>query len=157
MNSIYTLGSQYNGTKGGIVQPIRVFKGETELSFDLTGLAEGEYSIAKIIVDFNDGSPFLIKEYTFGDDRKVASEIFKRTYYPDINNYYIVYYPTIYITYSNFNQFKYQAIVKISKESFYSEYENLEIGAAQFVDNSQNSVFSILDSAKGDNFNLIIK
>ena len=26
--------------------------------------------------------------------------------------------------------------------------ENLEIGAAQFVDNSQNSIFTILDSAK---------
>jgi hypothetical protein len=48
-------------------------------------------------------------------------------------------------------------VVKIAKESFYSEYENLEIGAAQFVDNVQNSVFAIIDTAKGDNFNLIVK
>lgn len=157
MNTIYTLGSEYNGTQGGLLQEIRVFKGETEISFDLTELAEGEYSVAKIIIDFNDDSPLLIREYTFGDDRKVVSEIFKKTYYPDINNYYIVYYPTIYVTYSNFNQFKYQAVIKIAKESFYTQYENLEIGAAQFVDNSKNSIFTILDSAKGDNFNLIIK
>lgn len=157
MNTLYTLGSQYNGTEGGSVADIRIFKGETEISFNLSELAEGEYSVAKIIIDFNDNSPLLIKEYTFGDDRKVVSEIFKRTYYPDVDNYYIVYYPTIYITYSNFNQFKYQAVVKIAKESFYSEYENLEIGAAQFVDNSKNSIFTILDTAKGDNFNLIIK
>lgn len=157
MNPLYTLGSQYNGTEGGSVEPIRIFKGETEILFNFLELAEGEFSIAKIIIDFNDDSPLLIKEYTFGDDRKVVSEIFKRTYYPDINNYYIVYYPTIYITYSNFNQFKYQAVIKIAKESFYSQYENLEIGAAQFLDNSKNSIFTILDSAKGDNFNLIIK
>lgn len=157
MNTIYTIGSEYNGTQGGIVHPIRIFKGETEISFDLTQLAEGEYSIAKIIIDFNDDSPLLIKEYTFGDARKVVSEVFKRTYYPDINNYYIVYYPTIYITYSNFNQFKYQSVIKIAKESFYTEYENLEIGASQFLDNSKNSMFVILDSSKGDNFNLIIK
>lgn len=157
MNTIYTLGSRYNGTEGGSVESVRIFKGSTEISFDLSELAEGEFSVAKIIIDFNDNSPLLIKEYTFGDERKVVSEIFKRTYHPDINNYYIVYYPTIYITYSNFNQFKYQAVIKIAKESFYSEYENLEIGAAQFLDNSENSIFTILDSAKGDNFNLIIK
>lgn len=157
MSADYTLGSQFNGTQGGSVEDIRVFKGETEISFNLSELAEGTYSVAKIIIDFNDGSPLLIKEYTFGDNRKIVSEIFKRTYYPDANNYYIVYYPTVYITYSNFNQFIYQSVIKIAKESFYSEYENLEIGAAQFVDNSQNSVFTILDSAKGDNFNLVIK
>ena len=157
MSTVYTLGSQFNGTQGGSVEDIKVFKGETEISFDLSELAEGTYSVAKIIIDFNDGSPFLIKEYTFGDDRKIVSEIFKRTYYPDANNYYIVYYPTVYITYSNFNQFVYQSVIKIAKESFYSEYENLEIGAAQFVDNSDNSIFTILDSAKGDNFNLVIK
>jgi hypothetical protein len=157
MNTIYTLGSQYNGTQGGKVEPIRVFKGETEITFDLTDLAEGAYSIAKIIIDFNDDTPLFIKEYTFGENQGIASEVFKRKYSPNIDNYYIVYYPTVYITYSNFNQFKYQAVVKIAKESFYSEYENLEVGAAQFVDNQQNSVFAILDSAKGDNFNLIIK
>jgi len=157
MNTIYTLGSQYNGTQGGKVEEIRVFKGETEITFDLTDLAEGEYSIAKIIIDFNDDTPLFIKEYTFGDSQRIVSELFKRKYYPNIDNYYIVYYPTIYITYSNFNQFKYQAVVKLAKESFYSEYENLEVGASQFVDNQQNSVFAILDSAKGDNFNLIIK
>jgi hypothetical protein len=157
MNTIYNIGYQYNGTQGGLVEPIRVFKGETEISFDLRDLAEGEYSVAKIIIDFNDDSPLLVKEYTFGDDRKVVSEIFKKTYYPDISSYYIVYYPTIYITYSNFRQFKYQAVIKIAKESFYSQYENLEIGASQFVDNTQNSIFTIIDTAKGDNFNLIIK
>jgi hypothetical protein len=157
MNTIYTLGSQYNGTQGGKVENIRLFKGATEISFDLTDLAEGTYSVAKIIIDFNDDSPLLIKEYTFGDDRRVVSEVFKRKYYPDLNNYYIVYYPTIYITYSNFNQFKYQAVVKIAKESFFSEYEILDIGAAQFLDNSQNSIFTVIDSAKGDNFNSIIK
>lgn len=157
MNTIYTLGTQYNGTQGGKVESVRVFKGETEITFDLSDLAEGEYSIAKIIIDFNDDTPLFIKEYTFGDNAGIASEVFKRKYYPNVDNYYIVYYPTVYITYSNFNQFKYQAVVKIAKESFYSEYENLEVGAAQFVDNPQNSVFAILDSAKGDNFNLIIK
>jgi hypothetical protein len=157
MNTIYTLGSQYNGTQGGKVEEVRVFKGETEITFDLTDLAEGEYSIAKIIIDFNDDTPLFIKEYTFVDSQRIVSELFKRKYYPNIDNYYIVYYPTVYITYSNFNQFKYQAVVKIAKESFYSEYENLEAGAAQFVDNQQNSVFAILDSAKGDNLNLIIK
>lgn len=157
MNTIYTLGSQYNGTQGGKVEEVRVFKGETEITFDLTDLAEGEYSIAKIIIDFNDDTPLFIKEYTFVDSQRIVSELFKRKYYPNIDNYYIVYYPTVYITYSNFNQFKYQAVVKIAKESFYSEYENLEVGAAQFVDNQQNSVFAILDSAKGDNLNLIIK
>ncbi len=157
MNTIYTIGSEYNGTTGGKVEAIRLFKGETEISFDLTDLAEGAYSVAKIIIDFNDDSPLLIKEYTFGDDRKVVSEIFKHKYYPDLNNYYIVYYPTIYVTYSNFNQFRYQAVVKIAKESFFSEYEVLDIGAAQFLDNSQNSIFTVIDSAKGDNFNSIIK
>jgi hypothetical protein len=157
MNPIYTIGSQYNGTEGGVAASVRIFKGETEISFDLRDLAEGEYSVAKIIIDFNDNSPVLIKEYTFGDDRKIVSEIFKTIYCPDVDNYYIVYYPTIYVTYSNFNQFKYQAVIKIAKESFYSEYENLEIGAAQFVDNAQNSVFTIIDTAKGDNFNLIVK
>ena len=157
MNTIYTLGAQYNGTKGGRVEAVRVFKGETEITFDLTDLAEGEYSIAKIIIDFNDDTPLFIKEYTFENSQRIVSEVFKRKYYPNVDNYYIVNYPTIYITYSNFNQFKYQAVVKIAKESFYSEYENLAIGAAQFVDNKQNSVFTIIDTAKGDNFNLIIK
>lgn len=157
MNTIYTLGSEYNGTEGGKVEDVRIFKGETEIYFNLTDLAEGEYSVAKIIIDFNDDSPLLVKEYTFGDDRKVVSEVFKRKYYPDLYNYYIVYYPTIYITYSNFNQFKYQAVVKIAKESFFSEYEILEIGEAQFLDNSENSIFAIIDSAKGDIFNSIIK
>jgi hypothetical protein len=157
MNTIYKLGSEFNGTTGGIEDVLRTFKGETEISFDLTDLATGQFSIAKIIINFNDGSPLLIREYTFGEDKKIVSELIKKTYYPDTNTYFVVYYPTIYITYSNFNQFLYQTPIRIAKESFFSEYENLTIGATQFVDNTDNSMFVVFDSAKGSNYNLRIK
>jgi hypothetical protein len=157
MNPNYSLASTYNGLSGGIEEPIRYFKGSTEISIDLSDAAEGFFSIVKIIIDFNDNSPLVVREYTYGDPRKVVRDKFSNIYYPDPDFYHVVYYPTVYITYSNFKQFVYQMPVRISQESFYTEYKNLNIAATQFIDNQDDSTFLILDTAKGDNLNLRIK
>lgn len=157
MNPNYSLASTYNGLSGGKEETIRYFKGKTEISIDLSDATEGFYPIIKILVDFNDKTPNLIKEYSFDDSRRIVREPIKHTYYPDSNFDQIMYYTTVYIIYSNFNQFAYQLPIKISKESFYSEYSNLIVADTQFIDNSENSTFLILDTANGDNLNLVIK
>ena len=158
MNKIYYLASTYNGLEGGFVEPInRYFKGTTEITFDLSDAAEGEFAISKLIVDFNDGSPLYVREYSFGDDRKVVREPIKHTYHPSPNTQHIYYYPTIYITYSNFKKFAYQTPFRITKESFFTEHKNISVVACQFTDTSDNTMFVVLESSNGDNFNLTIK
>jgi hypothetical protein len=88
----------------------------------------GSQPIAKIIADFNDDTP-LYKEFFSYKDQENTNKIISHTYHPSDIEYNIVYYPTFYITFANFSTLIYQAILKISKESFYS-YPVVEIQMA---------------------------
>lgn len=141
----------------GYAYPAKFFKGETELIIDFSNLIGITYPIIKIEIDFNDGSPMFVSEFSHTETNKLELTQIKHKYYPDSETYNLMYYPTIYVTNLIFSKFAYQMPIRISKESFYSNYENLTVASTQFVDNSANSLFLILDTAKGDNLNLIVK
>lgn len=156
MNNTYIIPSQYNGLDAAFEEPIRKFKGTTEIFFDFKNVSVGNEQIIKIVIDFNDGGP-LYKKYFSYENPEEMGNIISHIYHPTEFEYNIVYYPTMFITFSNFNTLIYQAIVKIAKESFYSEYKRLSLASCQFIDNEENSMFLTLDTAKGDILNLKIK
>lgn len=156
MNTIYNLPINFNGAEIGFVEPSRKFKGKTEITYDFEEISSGSNSIIKIIIDFNDSTPLLTKDYSFTNKDKIK-EIVKHTFIPSPQYQNIVYYPTIYVTFSNFSRFVYQTPIKIGKESFYSSYKRLNIASCQFLDNLDDSIFVTLDTSNGDILNLKLK
>jgi hypothetical protein len=134
---------------------LRKFKGETEIIFDFDG--GGKFFPVKIILDFNDGSPLYVKDYNFNESNFDIFEPIKHVYNPTNETYNIIYYPTIFITYSNFTKFIYQIPIKIAKDSFHSNLGKIEIASSQFIDTLDDSIFLTLDTSKGDIINLKIK
>jgi hypothetical protein len=157
MNTEYIINSTYNGALStfGAEENLRKFKGETEIIFNLYDVSQGEYEILDIVADFNDGSPIYKRNYKY--NKKLGLESIKHAFKPSVNTYYIIYYPTLYITFSNFRKFIYQAPISIAQESFYSKYNNLDIASCQFIDNIENSLFVTFDTEHGDILNLKIK
>lgn len=156
MNNTYTIPSEYNGIEFAFGEPIRKFKGITEIFFNINAILSGNKSITKIVIDFNDDTPIYKRYFSYKNPEEIGNVISHR-YHPSDIEYNIVYYPTMYITFSNFNTLIYQATVKISKESFYSEYKRISVASCQFIDNLDNSMFLTLDTARGDILNLKIK
>jgi hypothetical protein len=157
MNTEYTVDPLYNGglIAAGIEDLIRKFKGEIEITFNLKDISEGDYEIINITVDFNDNTPLYIREYNFNEN--IGALPIKHKFKPSLNTYNIIYYPTIYITFSNFKRFIYQTPILIAQESFYTKYQNLNIANSQFIDNIENSMFVTFDTEYGDILNLKIK
>jgi uncharacterized membrane protein len=153
MNKIYKIESIYNGLEGFREEPVRIFKGKTEISIDLSNITE----VVKLIIDFDDGTSLITKEIDFKDPLKLTQEIIKKTYFPSPNVDYVFFYPTVYITYSNFKQLIYQIPIKISRDSFFSSYKNLEISSCQFIDDEDNSLFVNFSTANGEILRLKIK
>lgn len=158
MNPIYQINSVYNGAPdpGGAEEELRKFKGITEIIFDFTDVSVGDYEIIKIIADFNDESPILEKEFSFLDNSLIKSKI-KHIFNPPTKTYTKIFYPTLYITFSNFKTFIYQTPILIAKDSFYTRYKKLDVAFSQFIDNSDNSMVVAFDTQDGDILNLKIK
>jgi hypothetical protein len=158
MDSIYVLNSIYNGAPfpGGAEATLRKYKGATEITYDLYDISEGDSEIIQIIADFNDGTALLRREYNNNDKNLIKLPI-KHIFETHLNTHSVVYYPTLYITFSNFKKFIYQTPILIAKDSFYSKYSNLDIASCQFIDNSENSMFVTFDTQDGSILNLKIK
>lgn len=138
------------------INSIRYFKGITDVTFIFDNLASSLSDVIKIDIDFNDGSPLLTKEFNFLDKNYILSPV-SHEFKPSDTHHYIIYYPTIYITYSNFVKDIYQFPIRVSKPSFYKNQKHLSISSCQFIDNSDNSMFVTLEDSKGDILNLKIK
>lgn len=153
MDSYYKL-TTFGGL--GYIYPARTFKGETEIVIDLSDLIGLTHPIIKIEINFTDDTDLLVKTFSFTETNKLELDLIKHTFYPSVDAYNVFYYPTITITYLDFSVFKYQMPIKIAQNSFYKECENLYIGNAQFLDDSNNSVFVVMDTAKGNIINKLI-
>lgn len=138
------------------ISNIQYFKGVTDITFILDDLKTSPLNTIKIDIDFNDGTPILTKEFNFLDENLIFDPISHR-YSPSNTHHYVIYYPTIYITYSNFQKDVFQFPIRISKPSFYKNQKHLTISSCQFIDNSDNSMFVTLEDSKGDILNLKIK
>lgn len=138
------------------VNTIRYFKGITDVTFNLDNLVSSSNNIIKIDIDFNDGTPITTREFNFSQ-KKLILEPIHHTFKPSNTHHYIIYYPTIYITYSNFQKNAFQFPIRISKPSFFKNQKHLSISSCQFIDNSENSMFVTLEDSNGDILNLKIK
>lgn len=156
MNNSFKLLIDFINDPIGYQEPIRYFKGFNEMSFDLSEINISNNPIIKLDIDFNDGSPVVTKHYNFNDPEKIT-EIITNTYYPNKDTQNIIYYPTIFIKFLNGKQFVYQCPIKISKNSLYSQFVQLDVANAQFIDNNENSLFVIFDTKMGDILNIKIK
>lgn len=150
MDSYYKLSTS-SGL--GYIYPTRTFKGETEITIDLSNLVELVHPIIKIEINFTDDTDHLIKTFSFSETNKLELDLIKHTFRPSVNTYNTFYYPTITITYLNFSIFRYQLPIKIAQNSFYTEIGNMSIGNAQFIDDEDNSVFVTIDTSKGNSIN----
>lgn len=156
MNNIYILPA-YDGVTSIKEATVRYFKGETELIYDMSRIEDGIYTIVKINIDFNDGSAVYKDEYDYLNTGKLTNTKINHKFFPSNQVSNLFFYPTLKITFSNFDTFTYQTPIRITKDSFYSKYENLELHDVQFIDNSENSLFVTLNSINGDILNLKIK
>jgi len=136
---------------------IRYFKGETDIIYDMSQIENGLYTMINIVIDFNDGTPLYRDEYDYINKEKLKNTKIVHKFFPSnkVGNFF--FYPTLKITFSDFSVFTYQTPIRITKESFYSKYKNVELHDMQFIDNPDNSLFVTLNSINGDILNLKIK
>ena len=156
MNKLFKLSSSYGDNPIGYQEPMRYYKGVNELLFDVSEVHTEINPIVKLDIDFNDGSEIITKFYNFRFPNAIVDVIYK-TYYPDKDNQNIIYYPTLYLKFLNGKDFIYQCPIKIAKNSFYTEFSSIDIAGAQFIDNTENSLFVTLDTGIGDILNIRIK
>jgi hypothetical protein len=158
MNNYYAIDYNYNNGHNieGMAE-LRTFKGRTEIIIDITDISRGDSQPVKVKVDFNDGSPILVKDYSFTDPNLITNDVIKHTFIPSDKVDVIFYYPTVFISYANFKSAVYQIPIKVLKESFYSGYKNIDVAACQFISNTENSVFVSLNTSNGDILNLKLK
>lgn len=156
MDNSYRLASIYIANPIGFKEAFRSFKGETELIFDVSEAHTTLNPVVKLKIDFNDGSEVINKIYNFNQHNKIVEPII-HTFIPDKENQIIIYFPTIFIHFLDGTMFVYQCPIKIVKSSFFNDYNTLDVGNAQFIDDSSNSLFATLDTGKGDILNIKIK
>ena len=158
MNTVYyTLTSEYNGVNYISFDDVKVCKGETEVVIDASRLPNIDSNIIKVEVDFGDETPVFERNYEFRENYNILSDLIRHVYHPDTISFNIIYYPTIIITYTNFSQLIFQLTLKISKSSIFSDYKGVVVSSAQFVDDEDDSIFTVLESLNGDILNLKIK
>lgn len=158
MDKTFKIKSDWSSISIGYKDGMRFYKGETEIIIDISPAHTTNNPIIKMKIDFNDDSEVIIKYYDFSSPDKIA-ELIKHTFKPIVGYDYqnIVYFPTVFMEFLNGDEFIYQCPVKILKSSFYTDYVNINVGNAQFIDESTNSLFCTLDTAKGDILNIKIK
>lgn len=156
MDTLFKLSSNYQDLPIGYQEPMRFYKGVTELYFDVSELHNETNPIVKIDIDFNDNSKIISKYYNYKYPNKIIEPV-SNVYYPDVDYQNIIYYPTIFIKFLTGKEFVYQCPIKISKNSFYTEFLNIQIADAQFIDDDNNSLFVTLDTRIGDILNIKIK
>jgi hypothetical protein len=156
MNKLFKLSSSNIDIPIGYQEPIRTFKGVNELSFDVSEVHTEINPIIKLNIDFNDGSEVISKTYNFVYPNSIVEQIIK-VYYPDKDNQNVIYYPTLFLKFLNGKDYVYQCPIKISKNSFYSEFSTINVAGAQFIDNTENSLLITLDTGIGDILNIKIK
>jgi hypothetical protein len=156
MNNSFNLSLNYINNSIGYQEPMRFYKGISEISFDLSECNTLLNPIVKIDINFNDGSDVVSKYYNFNYPDKIT-EIITNTFYPNVDTQNIIYNPTFFIKFLDGKDFVYQCPIKISKNSFYTDFLNMDIGGVQFIDNAENSLFLTLDTRIGDILNIKIK
>jgi len=156
MNKIFKLTTHSFGFPIGYKEDIRPYKGETTITINVSIAHKTVNPIIKMDIDFNDDSEKITKSYDFSYPNKIAEPIV-HTFLPDKVTQNVIYFPTVFMKFLNGDEFIYQCPIKISKSSFYNDYFNINVGNAQFIDNSDNSLFCTLDTAKGDILNIKIK
>lgn len=143
MDTVYTLLTSLS------VYPIRKFKGETDIVFQLSSISVGNKNVIGIEMNFADGSQPYYRDYDFTADGTILNSNIEHTFIPT-NADNVAYYPTLTLTYSDFSQRKWQMPMFVYKESFYTGYNRLYINSTQLIDVSSNDVFAVFESSKGD-------
>jgi hypothetical protein len=156
MNNVFKLSLNYINDPIGYKEPMRFYKGNNEILFNLSEYNIPSNPIVKIDIDFNDGSDVVSKYYNFNYPNKVT-EIITHLFHPDKDAQNIIYWPTFFIKFLNGKNFVYQCPIKISKNSFFTKYSNIDIAGVQLIDNTENSLFLTLDTRMGDILNIKIK
>lgn len=158
-NYTLTLNPAINGM-GGLNYPRNpvIFKGETRLILDLNNLKQGVYDVIQVEIDYGDNIGNINDKFSFTNSFSSSEAIYSHVYLPSFDpNYYFKYYLNVVITFSNFRKFTNRFDVVMYKDSFYSLHKKFFISSAQFVDDSDNSVFAVIGNDNGDKFNFIIK
>jgi hypothetical protein len=161
-NYTLNLNPNINGTNGLNYprNPI-IFKGESKLILDLNNFKDKVHDVIQIEIDYGDNSGVHSKindKFLFTTSFSSSKAIYEHLYQPVIDdNYYFRYYLTIDIYFSNFTKYRNKFDIVIYKDSFYSLHKKLRINSAQFVDDADDSMFTVLSNDNGDKFNFIIK
>jgi len=156
MNSKFILNVDYKGLKGQYKETIRYYKGVNQIFFDLSLVHSTENPIVKIDIDFNEGSDIITRIYNYNNHDEIINLI-SNEFYPNPDYQEVIYFPTMYIKYLDGTDFAWQCPIKITKNSFFGEFSNIEIGSCQFIDDNNNSLFVTLDTGIGDILNIKIK
>lgn len=161
-NYTLTLNPAINGMSGLNYprNPI-IFKGETRLILDLNNLKNGIHDIIGLTIDFDDKNPLnrtIVDKFLFDETFSSSEAIYTHIYEPvnDVN-YYFKYYLVVDITFSNFQKFRNKFDIVVYKDSFYSLHKKFVINSAQFIDDDDNSMFTVIGNDNGDKFNFIVK
>lgn len=158
-NYTLTLNPAINGMNGLNYprNPI-IFKGETRLILDLNNLKNGVHDIIKVEIDYGDTIGNVNDKFSFTNSFSSSDVVYSHIYQTSFDpNYYFRYYLNVDITFSNFRKFTNRFDILMYKDSFYSLHKKFSINSAQFVDDSDNSVFAVIGNHNGDKFNFIIK
>ena len=127
-STTYNISRVADGVSGTEILETRVFKGTTYATFALNFIA-GTHQVVKIKFSADGSTPQLFQ------GRSLPSTI-EHTFQPAPYTYLRQTFATISIYYSNFETYDYLIPIKIAQPSYFSDFEDLHVIAAQFTDTS---------------------
>lgn len=127
-NTTYNISRVADGIGGTEILDTRVFKGTLDATF-VFNFTAGSHEVIKLKFSA-DGSPSQLFQ-----GRNLPSTI-EHTFQPAPYTYLRQTFVTISLYYNNFESYDYLIPIKIAQPSYFSDFENLHVVAAQFTDTS---------------------
>jgi hypothetical protein len=125
-NTTYTISKTADGIAGTELFETRVFKGATKLNF-IFNFTASTHDVVKLKFSIDGELPRLFQ------GTSIPTQI-EHVIQPSPYTYLKQTYAVVNIVYNNFESFDYLMPIKIAQPSYFSDFENMQVVAAQFID-----------------------
>jgi hypothetical protein len=168
-NTITVTGNTQS-LSGNIYYNETIIKGRGVVNFDFTGVDTTDNTILRTKIDYGDNSEPEIISYSVGLDHinqpityyfalygTYSPLLIKsHTYDPPLNTYFTSLTAKFYLELADTRLINIFFPIKIAQPSYYSEMENINIGATQLICTSESDVFCTLHDKTGDVINIVL-
>ncbi len=154
MNNTFFITATAGSAITSSIQPVRTFKGDTDIVIDFSNIVETNIKLIKLQIDFGDNTSI---EKVYGSKEDLFTPI-THTYYPSDTTYISAKRCSVSLVFSNFTIHNIVLPINIAQASFLSEYGTLTVKRAQFIDSvNVGDMFLVLESEKHNLYNATLK